>query len=158
MSRRTRPGSIQSVVQRVIAACGGIEAAALEANVSLSTLSYGTEVREDRPGGLGVNHLDRLARIEAAAARELAQHFSVLGGGVFQPVDLGGASGAEINRITAEFSDVLNRHVAAHSEASDDPGDYTPAEAAEQVRELDELIAVSLTFRALMIRKAGGTA
>lgn len=157
MTRATRPGSIQSAVVQVYDSLGGIKNAAVDAGVSMSTLSYGTEVSDDRPGGLGVNYLDRLGRIDPAAARPMADHFSHLAGGVFQPVSAPGETGAEIHRLTAEFSDVLNRHAEAHSGASGNPDDYTPPEAAAQVRELDELIAISLTFRAAMIRKAGGS-
>lgn len=156
MTRRTRPGSIQSAVQQVIAACGGIEAAALEAGVSISTLSYGTEQREDRPGGLGVNHLDRLGRIEPGAALPMAQHFAALAGGVFHPVDLSGPSWSDMAGISKEFADVVTLHAAAHSDGSLDPRDYTPQEAAEQIREIDELVAVALRHRAGLVLKAGG--
>lgn len=158
MSRRTRPGSIQSAVQQVIVALGGIEASALEAGVSISTLSYGTEQRDDRPGGLGVNHLDRLARIDAAAALPMAQHFATLAGGVFQPIDLSGPSWSDMAGLSREYADVVSVHAAAHSDGSPDPRDYTPAEAAEQIREIDELVSVALRHRASLMIKAEGAA
>lgn len=143
-------------MQEVIQASGGIEAAALEAGVSISTLSYGTEQREDRPGGLGVNYLDRLGRIDAAAALPMAQHFATLAGGVFHPVDLSGPSWSDMAGISKEFADVVTLHAAAHSQGSPDPRDYTPEEAAKQIREIDELVTAALRHRAGLVAKAGG--
>ena len=80
MTRMTRPGSIQDAVRQVFGAVGGLENAAADLGVSLSVLSYGTENREDRPGGLGVNYLDRLGRIEPQAAEAVARHFATLAG------------------------------------------------------------------------------
>jgi hypothetical protein len=60
-----------------------------------------------------------------------------------------------INHITQEFSDVLAKHAEAHSNASENPNDYTPREAAAQIKELDELIATSASLRAALMRKAG---
>ena len=86
MTRATRPGSIQSSVRAAYLAVGGLESASEDLGVSVTTLSYGTEVTDLRPGGLGVNYLDRLGRIEPLSAVPLAQHFAHLAGGVFQPV------------------------------------------------------------------------
>lgn len=155
MTRAVRPGSPQAAVRAAYRAVGGIERAANDLGVSLSTLSYGTEQRDDRPGGLGVNHLDRLGRIEAAAAVPVAQHFAQLAGGVFQPVDLSGVAGADIARLTAEFSDVLRCHSEAHSAGSSDPAGYTLAEAGAQLREIDELVQAALALKAALLAGAG---
>lgn len=155
MTRPVRPGSIQAAVRAAYRAVGGIECASNDLGLAISSLSYGTEQRDDRPGGIGVNHLDRLGRIEAAAAQPIAQHFAHLAGGVFQPVDLSGVTGADIARLTSEFSDVLSAHSAAHSAASLDPTGYTPKEAEGQIRELDELVQAALALRAALVVKAG---
>lgn len=158
MTRRTRPGSIQAAVQAAYAACGGLENAATDTGASLSTLSVGTEVNEARPGGIGVNYLDRLGRIDPAAAVPIAEHFAQLAGGVFVPVDLTGAVSAEFAHVAKEFSDVVNAHVAATSEASPDPAGYTPAEALAQAQELMELAAVTMKMRAVLLASAEGKA
>lgn len=156
MTRRTRPGTIQSAVASAYRAVGGLENAAADLGVSLSVLSYGTETREDRPGGLGVNYLDRLGRIDAGAAVPLAQHFAALAGGVFQPVDLSGLRGGDVASLAAEFSDVVRAHAEAMGAESAAPGDYSRAEAEAQLVEIDELVAAALRFRAAMLVKAGG--
>lgn len=154
MTRATRPGSIQAAVRKAIQAVGGLECASDDLGLSASTLSYGTEVREDRPGGLGVNYLDRLARIDAAAALPVAQHFAELAGGVFQPITARAPNGADIAVISREFSDVLAKHAEAHSDASDNPADYTPQEAQVMIKELQELVEASLMMMAGMRQKA----
>ncbi len=155
MARNSRPGSIQAAVRASLRAVGGLECASDDLGVSVATLSYGTEMSDSRPGGLGVNYLDRLGRIDPLAALPVAQHFAHLAGGVFQPVDLGGAATPDITLITREFSDVLAKHAEAHSSASANPDDYTPSEAAAQLKELDGLIAASANLRAALSRKAG---
>jgi hypothetical protein len=157
MARNTRPGSIQAAVRQSIKGAGGLECASDDLGVSVSTLSLGSDIDDNRPGGLGVNYLDRLSRIDAKAALPLAQHFSQLAGGVFQPLMLDGAMAADINQITREFSDVLAKHAEAHSSSSANPESYTPAEARAQIVELDELMAAAASFRARLMQDFGGT-
>lgn len=157
MARATRPGSIQAAVRESVRAVGGLECASDDLGISVSVLSYGTEVSDTRPGGLGVNYLDRLGRIDGQAAVPVAQHFAHLAGGVFQPVCPHGVTAADISHITQEFSDVLAKHAEAHSHASENPGDYTAREAASQIKELDELIAASANLRAALAQKAGAS-
>lgn len=83
MTRMTRPGSIQSVLRAAYRLVGGVEAVAEDLSVRISTVSYGTELRDDRPGGLGLNYADQLARQHSGVAALLARHFAVLGGGSF---------------------------------------------------------------------------
>lgn len=156
MTRRTRPGTIQSAVGAAYRAVGGLENVAADLGVSLSILSYGTEVREDRPGGLGVNYLDRLGRIDAAAALPLAQHFATLAGGVFQPVACGGPGAGDIATLAAEFSDVVRQHAEAMGAGSSTPGFYSRAEAEAQLVEVSELVAAALQFRAAILAQLGG--
>lgn len=148
MTRAVRPASIQSSIQAAYRAAGGLECVAHDLGVSIATLSYGVELNDARPGGLGANYLDRLGRIVPASARPIADHFCHLAGGVFQPVAFEGQVGLDMARLAKEFSDVLTRHAEAHSALSVDPGGYTPAEAAVQLRELDELIAAAVALRA----------
>jgi hypothetical protein len=156
MTRRMRPGSVQAAVRAVFRAVGGLENAAADTGAAISTLSVGTEVNEARPGGLGVNYLDRLGRIDPAAALPMAEHFAQLAGGVFVPVDLGGVAAAEFAGVAKEFADVVNAHVAATSEASTDPARYTTAEVQDQARELLELAAVTMKMRAVLLAGAEG--
>lgn len=85
--RKTKPGSVQSAIQQSYTVSGGLEVVQAATGVSLSTLSYGTELREDRPGGIGINYIDRLARMDAKAAEPIARHFALLAGGHFQSSD-----------------------------------------------------------------------
>ena len=158
MTRATRPGSVQSAIRVAYQAVGGLECASEDLGVSVTALSYGTEVSDQRPGGLGVNYLDRLGRIEPRAAIPLAQHFAHLAGGVFHPVEVRGDLAADIGLLTREFSDVLAKHAEAHSPGSENPQDYTPREAREQIKELDEVVAVAVSLRAALLARAGGAA
>ncbi|ATG49755.1 hypothetical protein CEW89_08520 [Celeribacter ethanolicus] len=153
--RDHRPGSIQSAVHSAYRAVGGLESASVDLGVAVSTLSYGTERSEHRPGGIGVNYLDTLGRISPEAAVPVAEHFAHLAGGVFHPVDLKGVTSADVHRLTREFSDVLAKHAEAHSSTSQNPHDYTAREAQAQLVELDELIEAAVAFRAVLSRKAG---
>ncbi|MBR9764126.1 MAG: hypothetical protein GYB53_11530 [Rhodobacteraceae bacterium] len=154
--RNVRPASIQSAVQASIRAAGGLEAAANDLGIGVSTLSHGTEISEQRPGGLGINYADRLSRIVPEAAVPIAQHFAMLAGGTFQPLAVSGATAGDVHRLTREFSDVLQRHAAAHSSASSEPQDYTPTEAADQIRELDEMVGAAMAFRSVLVGKMEG--
>ncbi|QOL82799.1 hypothetical protein [Pseudooceanicola spongiae] len=153
--RNVRPASIQSAVQSSMRAGGGLEAVANDLGVGVSTLSHGTELSEQRPGGLGVNYLDRLGRISPKAAVPIAQHFAALGGGVFHPLEVEGRLASDIHQITRDFSDVLQRHGEAHSPSSENPNDYTPKEAMAQVVELDQMVCAAMNFRAALLQKAG---
>lgn len=148
--RGVRPGSIQAAVQRAIKAAGGLECASDDIGVSVSNLSRATACEDDRPGGLGVNHLDRLGRIIPGAAEPLAEHFAHLAGGVYQPIAGGGNIDADIGHLTAEFADVLTVHAEAISERSERGRDYSPAERKRQIKELDELVRVAVRLRALL--------
>ncbi|MGH1447413.1 MAG: hypothetical protein ACRBBO_15370 [Cognatishimia sp.] len=148
MTRATRPGSIQATVQASFRAVGGLENASADMGVATSTLSYGLEVSEHRPGGVGVNYLDRLGRIDSKAAAPIARHFAQLAGGFFQPLAVVGSTAMDMSLVMKEFSDVLAKHAEAHSDDSEYPGDYTPAEAQAQLKEMDELIEVAVKFRA----------
>ena len=154
--RNHRPGSIQSAISSAFSAVHGLENVSVDLGVSVTTLSYGTAVDEARPGGLGVNYIDRLGRMHSEAAVPIAEHFAALAGGVFQPVDLKGVTGADVHRLTREFSDVLTKHAEAHSSASENPQDYTAKEAQAQLVELEDLIEAAVAFRAVLSRKAEG--
>lgn len=155
MTRRTRPGSIQAVLQDVYDEVGGIKNAATDIGVSQSTLSFGTELSDERPGGLGLNYADRLCRMHTEAAVPLAQHFATLADGFFQPFTFDGTTADDITAVTREFSDVLAKHAEAHSNASSLPEDYTPQEAEHQIKEIDELMTAAARMRARMVEKAG---
>ena len=89
--RATKAGSIQEVIQASYAAAGGLRAVSDAIGVSPATLSQATLVNEERPGGLGVNYLDRLCRMDAAAAAPVAQHYAALAEGRFVPLGAGGS-------------------------------------------------------------------
>lgn len=149
MSRYTEPGSFQETVQRVIKAAGGVEAAADQLMVSITTVSNGTALDELRPGGFGGNYLARLARWRPACALPLAEFFAAHAGGVFQPIDIGGQA-VGLDQVSAEFHVVLQGHFAAHSAGSDDPSGYTRREAQEQIANLRDLVAKSMAMIAAL--------
>jgi len=154
--RGVRAGSIQSAVRATFTAVGGLENASVDLGVSVSTLSYGTSVDEARPGGLGVNYLDRLGRMHRAAALPVAQHFATLAGGFFQPVDLTGFEAVAIHDLMREFSDLLRDHAAAHSEASEDPTGYTDAEKRTMIDDLNRLSKSAARLRARLLEDLEG--
>lgn len=154
--RNVRPGSIQEAVQRAIRAAGGLECVSNDTGVSITNLSRATSCEEDRPGGLGINHLDRLGRIVPVAAEPLAAHFAHLAGGIFQPLDIRGPLGLDMSRLTAEFADVLTAHAEAMSDRSENPSDYTVAEARAALKEVDELLVAAARVRAALLAKVGG--
>ncbi|MDO6722621.1 hypothetical protein Q4560_05035 [Celeribacter halophilus] len=154
--RGVRAGSIQSAVRDAMKGAGGLECASIDLGISVSTLSYGTSVDEARPGGLGVNYLDRLGRMHRAAALPMAQHFSTLAGGFFEPVNLDGLADVEIHDLTAEFSEVLREHAFAHSSASQDPSGYTDAEKRKMIESLTRLSKSTARLRAGLVASLEG--
>ena len=156
--RNVRPGSIQAAIREVITRAGGLECVSADIGVSVTNLSRATACDDDRPGGLGINHFDRLGRIIPDSVVPLAQHFSHMAGGVFQPLKVGGALGADMSQLTAEFADVLAVHAEAMSSRSKNPDDYTVEEARAALKEVDELIAVAARVRGSLEQKARGRA
>lgn len=154
--RGTRAGSIQNAVSCSFQAIGGLENASVDLGVSIATLSYGTSMDEARPGGLGVNYLDRLGRMERKAALPVAQHFATLAGGFFQPVELDGLADVAIHDLTREFSDVLRDHALAHSESSADPCGYTNAEKRQMIEGLSKLTRATARLRAGLVADLEG--
>lgn len=148
--RNVRPGSIQSAIQQVLCAAGGLECVSADIGVSITNLSRATACDDDRPGGLGINHFDRLGRIVPASAVPLAEHFAHLAGGIFQPLCVEGALGVDVSKLTAEFADVLAAHAEAMSERSAKPGDYTVSEAEGAIKELDEMMQAAARLRAAL--------
>jgi hypothetical protein len=138
-------GSIQDAVKSAYIAAGGVTKVSDYLGVLTSVLSYGTEMREDRPGGLGVNYLDRLGRMNPEAARVLAQHFAALAGGVFRPVEADG--GKSLSDLCAELAKEGGEALAATMRAmqSAKVRDY-----AEALREMDESIEAGSRTRALI--------
>lgn len=147
-------GSITGAIAEAVDAFDGTHAdVAVFLGIRGSTLSYGMETNETRPGGLCAAYLDRLARKEPACAVPIASHFAALAGGVFQPVttaasihDLYQCSGHIAKECGEAASALIN---AACSERG---GDYDRAE-----RELDEAIAELVKAKAVLAakRKAG---
>lgn len=155
--RNNRPGSIQAAIQESYTAAGGLENVSRDVGISITTLSYGTKVDEDRPGGLGINYLDRLCRIEPKAAEALARHFAALAGGIYMPLGAGaGPLHGELSELMRDMSEVVAQHGAAHSAASADPGDYTLGEARDQIRWLDRLLSTGARFRGALVQKFPG--
>ena len=125
-------------------AAGGVTDVSAMIGVTASSLSYGTEMREDRPGGLGVNYLDRLGRMSPAAAREIAQHFAALAGGVFQPVAHDDdALGEHCQAVAKEGGEATAAAIRASIS-----GSLRDCEAA--LRETDESIEAHANLRAAL--------
>ncbi|WP_170335016.1 hypothetical protein [Ruegeria arenilitoris] len=151
--RNMRPDSIQEAVRASITAAGGLEAASNDLGLSVTTLSRASGTDDDRPGGLGVNYLHTLGRVVPASAASIAQHFARLHGGVYVPPFKDGPMSSNINTLTREFSDVLNAYTKAHSEESENPNDFTPAEARTTAREAIELAQHALAFASALEEK-----
>jgi len=154
--RNVRPGSIQSAIREAFTAAGGLESVSSDLAVSVTNLSRATSCDEDRPGGLGVNHLDRLGRIIPESAVPIARHFAHMAGGIYQPANIAGLLGADMSKLVAEFSDVLAVHAEAMSGRSTNPNDYTMTEARAALKEVDDLLAATAVIRAALVQKAGG--
>ncbi|PWE48458.1 hypothetical protein DEM26_18085 [Thioclava sp. NG1] len=140
-------GSIQDAVQRAYEAAGGVKKVSDALGILPSTLSYGTEVREDRPGGLGVNYLDRLARMSPASAQHVARHFSAIAGGVFHPIAEGGEDLSSLCAVIAKEGGEAQAAAirAAHSASQQD---YRKA-----LREIDESIEAQTRARAEILAR-----
>lgn len=151
--RNVRPGSIQSAVQSAIRRAGGLEAASEDLGLSVASLSRASSNDEDRPGGLGVNHLHRLGRIASESAEPIAVHFAGLAGGVFQPLSSKGQATLDLSSLMKEFSDVVAHHAKAHSDASENPSEFTRAEASRAVIEVDELVQAALLYKAALLSR-----
>ena len=139
--RWTRPGSVQNAVRDTYKVAGGFEAVSNDLGLSMSILSHTTDPHDEyRPGGLGINYLDRLARITPAAAIPIAEHFARLAGGRYR-IDMDLTPSGCIHTLLKEFSDVMQAHGAALSETSDNPDGFTPEEAKAILSEVKELRA-----------------
>ncbi len=79
--RNIEAGTIQEAVKRAIVAFGGIEAAAVTLSVSTALISRAYDpYDEDRPGGMGMNYVNTLCRIEPKASAEMAEYFARIAG------------------------------------------------------------------------------
>jgi len=151
--RNVKPGSIQAAVQASIKTAGGLEVAGDDLGMSTSNLSRASSNDEDRPGGLGVNHLHRLGRIHPPAAEPIAVHFAALAGGVFQPV--------ESHKVTNLFQHASETIIecgeaqAAMVRAADQAN---AGNCDEAEREIDEAVSHLLAFKAAMRAKREGAA
>ena len=80
--RKLKTGSVQQAVREAYTAAGGIHCVADDVALSAALLSRAIDASDEhRPGGLGINYLDRLSRIVPQAAAPIAEHFARLGGG-----------------------------------------------------------------------------
>lgn len=153
--RRPRYGTIQSAVRGALDATGKRDKDVADfLGVRGSTLSYATEESDDRPGGLGVNYLHRLALAHPAAAVPLAQHFAAMAGGVYQPIDTEGRVVSLFEHVSLcakESGEAISAMVMAAEHAS--AGNLEAA-----ARETDEAIAQMLAFRAEIHARVEGAA
>ncbi|SDF90838.1 hypothetical protein [Alloyangia pacifica] len=146
-------GTIQSAVCAAVEATGKRHQDVAEfLGIRGSTLSYGMEVSETRPGGLGVNYLHRLGADCPAAALPLAQHFAGLAGGVFQSVNVGGVVTslyAQCGTVAKECGEAQAAIIRAAEKAG---GHGNSARAnAEALCEIDEAIEALTRARASIV-------
>lgn len=146
--RNSRTGSVQAAVRDTYAAYGGLEAIKEAIGVSVATLSYGTEINEHRPGGIGINYLDQISRMEPACAAVLAHHFASLAGGVFQPVDE--TYDACLASHTATVASESGQAVAAALGAL---GSKCPQAIDRALEEADDLVEAGVGLRARLTAK-----
>ncbi|NDW30984.1 hypothetical protein [Salipiger sp. PrR007] len=145
-------GTIQNAVCEAVEATGKRHKDVADfLGIRGSTLSYGMEDNEDRPGGLGVNYLHRLGMECPAAAVPLAQHFAGLAGGVFQPVEVGGGVTSlftHCGHVAKENGEALSSILHAAVNAS-------PKSDQDAVREIDEAVAMLLAARGIIVSRRG---
>lgn len=139
--RYSRPGSIQSALQEAYRAVGGVENVATDIGVSQATISYSTAVDEDRPGGLGINHIDRLCRMHAEAAMPLARHFAALAGGAFQPVTEAACLQSAIAKAAKEGGESVSYSIGLGHDASEAELLLAEKEAVEHYEAAGEVLA-----------------
>lgn len=150
--RGTRSGSIQHAVARAYRAAGGVEAVAELLGLANSTVSYGTEINEHRPGGIGVNYLDRIGRAHPQGAEAIAQHFCGLAGGVFEPV----LSGDNVTCLWSAAGDAAKECGEAQAAMVRAAHQATAGNADSASREIDEAVECLLRFKAGLRAKAVG--
>ncbi len=148
--RPCEAGSIQDAVAAAYEAAGGLRKVSVAIGVTASSLSYGTEIREDRPGGLGVNYLDRLGRMSPAAAREIAQHFAALAGGVFQPLE------AEVSDLGGHCQVVAKEGGEAQAAAIRAALSGSLRDCERALRETDESLEAHANLRAALATRIAG--
>lgn len=153
--RQPRYGTIQSAVRGALDATGKRDKDVADfLGVRGSTLSYATEESDDRPGGLGVNYLHRLALAYPAAAVPLAQHFAAMAGGVYQPVDTEGRV-VSLFEHTSLCAKETGEAIAAMARAAEQASAGN-LEAAE--RETREAIAQMVAYLSAINAQAEGAA
>ena len=142
--RATKAGTIQDAVARCYRAAGGVEAVAEHLGLANSTVSYGTEVSENRPGGIGVNYLARLAKLDQRCAVRLAEFFSDQAGGVFEPV----LNEADVVSLYARCGIVAKECGEAQAAIIRAAETMKLGHLEEAEREIDEAIAVLIKAKA----------
>ncbi|MFC4668164.1 hypothetical protein ACFO5X_06325 [Seohaeicola nanhaiensis] len=152
--RPTRAGTIQDAVARCYRAAGGVEAVAEQLGLANSTVSYGTEINEARPGGIGVNHLARLAMTDPDCALPLAEFFAALAGGVYQPV--GGV--AEVISLFSGCGLMAKECGEAQAATILAATTQRPKDIAEAEREIEEAIAALTKSRSVLTALQSGAA
>ncbi len=152
MTRQTSPGTIQDAVAKAYDAAGGVTTVSRFLGIAQSTASYGTEVNEARPGGIGVSYLEKLAMWKPECAAPIAQHFAELGGGVFQPVLPPNVSSLHENAgtTTKEFGEALQAMICFAQNPS-------PKTLAISDREIDDVVSYLLAHKAAQrnLRESG---
>ncbi|MGR3624031.1 hypothetical protein [Pseudophaeobacter sp.] len=74
-------------------------------------------------------------------------------GGVFQPLSSKGSLSSDLSTLMKEFSDVVAHHAAAHSDASENPNDFTKSEAIRAIVEVEELVQAALGYKAALLER-----
>ncbi|MBE9635761.1 hypothetical protein [Salipiger mangrovisoli] len=141
-------GTIQNAVCAAVEATGKRHQDVAEfLGIRGSTLSYGMELSETRPGGLGVNYLHRLGIDCPAAAVPVARHFAALAGGIFQPVEVGGVVTSlysQCGSVAKECGEAQAAIIRAAEKAS------TRAKA-DALCEIDEALEALMRARASIV-------
>lgn len=150
--RNVPAGTVQDAVQRSYEASGltSDRIARLLGTVN-STISYGTEISEHRPGGIGVNYLDRLAQIYPAVALPLAQHFASLAGAVVQPV----ATAENVACLYSLSGTVAKECGEAQAATIAAAQSVNARDCDKAVREIDEAVEALLRAKAEILAKRG---
>lgn len=155
--RNVPAGTIQDAVQRAYDAFHdrdgktGVERIARRLGTVKSTVSYGTEISDDRPGGIGVNYLDRLGQEQPAVALPIAQHFAALAGAVVQPA----AEGSNVACLYSLSGIVAKECGEAQAATIAAAQSVCARDCDKAVREIDEAVAALLRAKAEILAKRG---
>ncbi len=152
-NKERRYGSVEQVVSDLFKECGGVPEV-----VSILELSRTRVYALSDPNDPAQISFDRVAKLTASKkATAAAEHLCALAGGTFLPVevsegecwfDSAGETAKKSSALVAELLDAI-------SPSSKSPGEIDPGEARTLLNQVDELMRLLATQRALLAEVVG---